>query len=119
MIVPVSNLRTVDGVARQHPVAMLMRQLHQLDAKAADDFVVEASDMVAKTFKQISTTVTLVESLGHERHVLCRLDGSDDLVIVRLAAEEAAPRDLEHVRLTARPGGLHLFDATTGARLGG
>jgi putative ABC transport system permease protein len=41
-------------------VAMLMRQLHQIGAKQPDDFVVEASDMLAKTFKQISTTITLV-----------------------------------------------------------
>jgi putative ABC transport system permease protein len=41
-------------------VAMLMRQLHQIGPKQPDDFVVEASDMIAKTFKQISTTITLV-----------------------------------------------------------
>ena len=64
----------------------------------------------------IPATVTLVESLGHERHVLCRLEGSGELVIVRLAAEETAPRDLEHVRLSVQPGGLHLFDATSGSR---
>jgi multiple sugar transport system ATP-binding protein len=66
----------------------------------------------------IPATVTLVESLGHERHVLCRLEGTEELVIVRLAAEEAAPGDLEHVRLAVQRGGLHLFDATSGSRLG-
>ena len=65
----------------------------------------------------IPASVTLVESLGHERHLLCRLeDGS--LVIVRLEAHETAPREGEHVRLTATAAHVHLFDAVTEARRG-
>jgi putative ABC transport system permease protein len=54
----VNDLEALDNTKLR--VAMLMRQLHQIDDKEPDDFVVEASDMIAKTFKQISTTITLV-----------------------------------------------------------
>jgi putative ABC transport system permease protein len=53
----VDDLEALDNTKLR--VAMLMRQLHQINAKQPDDFVVEASDMIAKTFKQISTTITL------------------------------------------------------------
>jgi putative ABC transport system permease protein len=43
-------------------VAALMRQLHQINDDQPDDFVVQSSDTLAKTFKQISATVTLVVS---------------------------------------------------------
>jgi len=54
----VNDLEEMDNTKLR--VAMLMRQLHQIGDKQPDDFVVEASDMIAKTFKQISTTITLV-----------------------------------------------------------
>ena len=48
-------------------------------------------------------TVTVVESLGHERHVVCRLDDGQ-LVIVRQAAPRAAARArATTVRLVADP----------------
>ncbi|HEX4979617.1 MAG TPA: sn-glycerol-3-phosphate ABC transporter ATP-binding protein UgpC [Acidimicrobiales bacterium] len=65
----------------------------------------------------VPATVTLVESLGHERHVLCRLPGGEP-VIVRLAADEPAPADGDAVRLAVKPGQLHLFDPSTTERLG-
>jgi putative ABC transport system permease protein len=54
----VNDLDAMDSIRQQ--VTMLMRRLHQLGQNQPDDFVVEASDMLAKTFQQISTTVTLV-----------------------------------------------------------
>ena len=58
----------------------------------------------------------VVESLGHERHVVCRLDDGQ-LVIVRQARDEPAPTDGEHaLRLVADPSTLHLFDADDRAR---
>lgn len=74
----------------------------------------------------ITATVRVVESLGHERHVICELDGTDPqpgdlrpgvLAIVRQAAELAAPALGERVHLTAEPGSLHLFDAVSGERI--
>jgi ABC-type sugar transport system ATPase subunit len=59
--------------------------------------------------------VRLVESLGHERHLLCSLDGGDQ-VIVRSPASGEIPADGAAVRLTADARHLHVFDAVTGAR---
>ena len=61
-------------------------------------------------------TVSVVESLGHERNVGCRLaDGT--LVIARQAIEAPAPRVDGAVRLAAEPGRLHVFDADGGDRI--
>ncbi|MCU1428797.1 MAG: carbohydrate transporter ATP-binding protein family, partial [Actinomycetia bacterium] len=64
----------------------------------------------------IPATVTLVESLGHERHVFCRLSG-DTSVIVRQPTSEPPPHDGEQVLLEAKPGTFHVFDAASGARV--
>jgi multiple sugar transport system ATP-binding protein len=63
----------------------------------------------------VPARVRVVEALGHERHVLCRLpDGSD--VIVRLPSSVEAPVEGTDVHLTAAPEHVHLFDGVTGAR---
>jgi len=62
-------------------------------------------------------TVTVVESLGHELHVICRLT-DDQMVIVRQAVGGAVPHEGDAVSLSAAPGDLHLFDGGTGARIG-
>jgi multiple sugar transport system ATP-binding protein len=65
----------------------------------------------------IPATVTVLESLGHERHVICRLtDGQ--MVIVRIAADEPAPAVGAQVALGTDLPYLHLFDAETTQRLG-
>ncbi|MFM7270586.1 MAG: ABC transporter ATP-binding protein [Actinomycetes bacterium] len=64
----------------------------------------------------IEARVAVVESLGHERHVVCRLEDGQ-LVIVRQGSDEARALEGESVRLRAAPGGVHLFDAATGVRL--
>ncbi|GAC1313092.1 MAG: sn-glycerol-3-phosphate ABC transporter ATP-binding protein UgpC [Acidimicrobiales bacterium] len=64
----------------------------------------------------LPATVTLVESLGHERHVVCRLaDGQT--VIARQAAALAVPAPGAAVRLQVDPTDLHFFDGTTGLRM--
>ncbi|QGG94734.1 ABC transporter ATP-binding protein [Actinomarinicola tropica] len=74
----------------------------------------------------IEATVKIVESLGHERHVVAELAGTHEhqdeivtgaLVIVRQSAEDPAPRTGERVGLSARPDQVHLFDRRTGERL--
>ena len=62
---------------------------------------------------QLRATVTVIEALGYENHVVCRLEDGQQ-VIVRLAAERAVPREGDAVRLSADPDRLHLFDASTG-----
>jgi len=54
----VADLDNVANVKQQ--VIALIRRLHGLGDKQPDDFVVEGSDSLANTFKQISQTVTAV-----------------------------------------------------------
>ncbi|TML91702.1 MAG: ABC transporter ATP-binding protein [Actinobacteria bacterium] len=63
----------------------------------------------------IAATVSVVESLGHERHVVCRLEDGQ-LVTARQPSSVTAPSDGTAVRLSFDPDHLHLFDATTEAR---
>jgi multiple sugar transport system ATP-binding protein len=64
----------------------------------------------------IPATVMLVESLGHERHVVCQLAGGAT-VIVRQPSSEAPPAEDAAVTLDAEHGTFHVFDATTGQRV--
>jgi len=64
----------------------------------------------------ISATVAVVESLGHERHVVCRLDDGQ-LVIARQQSSVTSPTDGATVRLSFNRDHLHVFDATTEARI--
>jgi ABC-type sugar transport system ATPase subunit len=66
----------------------------------------------------VGLTVSVVESLGHERHIVCRLEDGQ-MVIVRQPARGAGPApDLDaQLRLTADPEQLHLFDPATEQRV--
>jgi multiple sugar transport system ATP-binding protein len=64
----------------------------------------------------VDATVTVVESLGHERHVVCRLT-DQQLVIVRQDAHAPAPREDSPTRLVTTPGAIHLFDPDSGERV--
>jgi ABC-type sugar transport system ATPase subunit len=64
----------------------------------------------------IPAEVTVVESLGHEQQVVCRLaDGQ--MVIARLGADASTPAEGENVHLGADAGKIHLFDPVTGERV--
>jgi len=64
----------------------------------------------------MAATVSVIESLGHERHVICRLpDGA--MVIVRQAADAPAPAEGSAVRLTTDAADLHVFDVASGLRV--
>src|SRR4051794_24219601 len=65
----------------------------------------------------IAAMVSVVESLGHERHVVCRL-ADQQLVIVRQDAHEAAPAEDSTTFLAADAGALHVFDPLSGSRIG-
>jgi multiple sugar transport system ATP-binding protein len=74
----------------------------------------------------INATVRVVESLGHERHVVCELAGTDDrpdellpgeLVVIRQSSDDPAPGVGATVTLTARADQVHLFDPGSGERL--
>jgi multiple sugar transport system ATP-binding protein len=63
----------------------------------------------------VDATVAVVESLGHESHVACRLDDGQ-LVVVRQRAQADVPKPDEKVKLVALPELLHVFDPDTGTR---
>ena len=65
----------------------------------------------------VAATVTVVESLGHERHVICRLEDST-MIIVRQAADMTSPKEGERVHLAAAPEHIHVFDVSTERRIG-
>ena len=65
----------------------------------------------------IPATVRVVESLGHERLVLCRVAGADGDIVVRTSGECAPPRSGEGIRLKCAPTDLHLFDPISTARI--
>jgi multiple sugar transport system ATP-binding protein len=66
----------------------------------------------------VRATVSVVESLGHERHVICRLQDGQ-LVIVRLASSVPPPAVESEVGLAADAANLHVFDAATEKRVDG
>jgi multiple sugar transport system ATP-binding protein len=64
----------------------------------------------------VPATVAVVESLGHERHVVCRL-ADDTLVIARQPSSQAPPTERATVHLGFAPDAVHVFDAVTGRRV--
>ena len=64
----------------------------------------------------VTAKVTLVESLGHERLVVCSVaDGT--LIIVRLDSDEVVPPTGADVKLTTSVDHVHLFDTESSARI--
>jgi multiple sugar transport system ATP-binding protein len=64
----------------------------------------------------VPATVTVIESLGYERNIACRLDDGT-LIITRQDIDAPKPAVGETVRLTTEEQHLHVFAATTGDRV--
>jgi ABC-type sugar transport system ATPase subunit len=64
----------------------------------------------------LAATVTVVESLGHERHLVCATP-EGQTVIARVANDGAAHADDEALRFSWDPAAVHLFDRASGRRL--
>ena len=64
----------------------------------------------------VPATVTVVESLGHERNIACRLDDGT-LVITRQDIDAPRPAVGAPVRLMTEEQHLHVFDPATGDRV--
>jgi multiple sugar transport system ATP-binding protein len=64
----------------------------------------------------VKATVSVVEALGHERHVMCRLEDGQ-LVIARQAVSEPPPAVQGEVGFTVDSANLHVFDAETEERV--
>jgi multiple sugar transport system ATP-binding protein len=99
--------------------APLTAQLaHAVEAAGLENVVlgVRPEDLRLADQGGVTATVVVVEALGYESHVACRLpDGQ--LVIVRQRAEADAPAPEETVHLIALPEVLHVFDPATGNRV--
>src|SRR3546814_11745935 len=61
----------------------------------------------------IPATVRVVESLGHEVLVLCRVEGVDGDVVVRMPSDSDRPAVGSAVRLVGDAGSVNLFDAAS------
>ncbi|MGH9027390.1 MAG: ABC transporter ATP-binding protein [Acidimicrobiia bacterium] len=66
----------------------------------------------------VSATVSVIEALGHETHVICRLEDAQ-MVIVRIPSSEKPPAELSPVKLGASPDNLHVFETATEERVDG
>jgi ABC-type sugar transport system ATPase subunit len=65
----------------------------------------------------LAASVAVVEALGYENHVVCRL-GDGQQVLIRLRAGFTPPKEGDCIQISADPHHLHAFDAVTGARIG-
>jgi ABC-type sugar transport system ATPase subunit len=77
---------------------------------------VRPEDLMLEEGGPIKATVSVIESLGHERHVICRLEDGQ-LIIVRQAANVSPPAEESEVRLAADAARLHVFDAESEERV--
>ena len=64
----------------------------------------------------IPAHVRIIESLGHERHIICELGGGEQ-VIVRVSSTATIPGEGAPVHLTAAANHVHRFDRGSGKRM--
>ena len=64
----------------------------------------------------VKATVSVIEALGHERHVICRLEDGQ-LVIARQPASAVPPAEESEIGFSVEPANLHVFDAKTEERV--
>src|SRR5260370_37361120 len=77
---------------------------------------VRPEDLTLDEGGPIKATVSVIESLGHERHVICRLEDGQ-LIIVRQAANVSPPAEETEIRLPADAARLLVFDAESEERV--
>jgi ABC-type sugar transport system ATPase subunit len=104
--VPGGDIPLPEGLGQ----AVLQRGLDQIVLGARPEH------MVLDPNGPLPVTVTAIESLGHERHLICRLTDSQ-LLIVRQPSSDAAPAEATDVRVSVQPQHLHLFDPIAEARI--
>jgi multiple sugar transport system ATP-binding protein len=114
-------VREGEGIAAGLPgarVPLPPRLAHAVAAQTAERVVigVRPEHLLLAADGVVPATVTVVESLGHERNVVCRLD-DDTFIITRQDIDAPRPAVGETVHLTTEPEHLHVFDARTGERV--
>mgnify|MGYP001320154733 CR=1 FL=1 len=78
---------------------------------------VRPEDLTVDPAADLRATVAVVESLGHERHLVCERPGGE-LVTSRVLGEGSLPAVGDEVGLSIRADGVHVFDRATGLRIG-
>jgi ABC-type sugar transport system ATPase subunit len=63
----------------------------------------------------VAGRITAIEWLGHERHVICDVNGTS--VVARQPTAGAGPTPGDNVRLSVDPADVHLFDPDTTERI--
>jgi multiple sugar transport system ATP-binding protein len=91
---------------------------HAVAARGVEEVIVgvRPEHLIIEPDGVVRAIVTVIESLGHERHVICRLDDGQ-MVIARQPSDEPAPAESEVIGLAADPVNLHVFDAESGMRI--
>jgi multiple sugar transport system ATP-binding protein len=77
---------------------------------------VRPEDLTLTEGGPIRATVSVIESLGHERHVVCRLEDGQ-LIIVRQPANVSPPVEGSEIGLAVDAARLHVFDAESEERV--
>ena len=123
---PPMNTFAAHGVSGRLHIGSAVIQLHESLARVTPDGPVIAGvrpehfefvDAGISTANGLAATPVLVESLGHERHIHCRVD-SGDVVIVRIAASAICPDVGTSTRLAVAPDSIHVFSGETGMSYG-
>jgi multiple sugar transport system ATP-binding protein len=89
----------------------------RIAANRADDVVVgcRPESLSIDPEGSFGATVSIVELLGSEVHVVCRV--GETRIVVRQEVSRPRPGIGDNILLRADPNGVHVFDAATGARM--
>jgi multiple sugar transport system ATP-binding protein len=96
-------------------VAMTPEQLEALTS-AAVTIGLRPNDVRVASGGGLDAVIDVVEELGSEAFLYCRVDDVERPVVARTDGLSGA-RAGDRVSLLPKPGGVHLFDSRTGARL--
>ncbi len=94
------------------PAGSLESADHLVGARPEHTYFTEANN------QSVKATVTLVEHLGHELQIVCRID-DEYRAIVRAAAGTSVPESGSTVHVAADSEHRHRFDAVSGRRIDG
>jgi multiple sugar transport system ATP-binding protein len=101
-------------------LALSPRDSKALRDRQSDQVVVgvrpEHAQLAGDGDGSLDATVALVEVLGHEQHVICRL-ADDALVVVRQPDADVPPATGSAVHIRVPSARVHLFDPVTGQRI--
>jgi multiple sugar transport system ATP-binding protein len=115
--VPQPVVRVLGGTVTATPDGPTRGALDERGEGASVTVGVRPEHLALSPEGTVNATVSLVELLGAESHVLCKL-GDGNAVVVRQDAGAPRPDPGEEVRLAVPPERVQLFAADSGVRLG-